>query len=228
MAEPEQDAEATRRGIDRRGADRRAGDRRGSERRTPPPPWRRPWALVGYGVFGALAVVTAWNLATREERPPVQAEPVVRGSDTPHEVVDPPATADAREDAFGAAGFQRLMVDGEASVGRRVRTELFCGNASNFTIIQGHPVPRSVADLIREGRVPAAECKWGPPADGQSRPDFLLLIPPDLADDFSSAPVVTDNYVERRRLVAEVEWVGRSETLALRTGGVLRARASRP
>jgi hypothetical protein len=26
--------------------------------------------------------------------------------------------------------------------------------------------------------------------------------------------------VERRRVVAEVEWVGRSETLALRTGAV--------
>jgi hypothetical protein len=227
MAEQEPEGGSAPREGDRRGQDRRVADRRARERRLPPPPWRRPWALVAYGVVGALALVAIWNLASGGRTAPVEEEPTVVRADTPAQVVDPVATADPFEDASGAEGFERLMVGGEASVGRRVRTELFCGSVSSFTIIQGHPVPRSVADLIQEGKVPAAECKWGRPSEGQSRSDFLLLIPPDLADEFASAPVVTDNYVERRHVVADVEWVGRSETLALRTGGVLRARVGR-
>jgi hypothetical protein len=52
------------------------------------------------------------------------------------------------------------------------------------------------------------------------REDLLLLVPPARAEEFAAAPVVTDNFVQRRRVVAEVEWVGRSETLALRTAAV--------
>lgn len=224
---PDQPPEEQRppRDGERRGDDRRSTDRRARERRLPPPPWRRPWALVAYGVVGALATVAFWNLASGPGgAPAVEEEPVVLGTDSPAVVVEPAVPADAAEDGFGPQGYERLMVGGEGAVGRRVRTQLFCGSVNNFTIIQGHPVPRAVAGLIQEGRIPAAECKWGRPSDGQSRPDFLLVIPPELADDFASAPVVTDNYVERRHLVAEVEWVGRSETLALRIGGVMRAR----
>lgn len=226
MAEPEQEAERAPRGVERRGSDRRAGDRRGQERRTPPPPWRSPLALVSYGVLGALALVLAWNLATGGKAPPVEEEPVVMSTDTSVQVDERPATTARAGDAFGVEGFERLVVEGDSAVGRRVRTEIFCGNPTNYAIIQGHTVPRSVAELIQEGKVPAAECKWGQ-RSVQGRPDFLLLIPPALADDFSSAPVVSDNYVDRRRLVAEVEWVGRSETLALRTGGVFRGRTGR-
>lgn len=227
MAEREPEEQRGPREGEPRGTDRRAGDRRARDRRTPPPPWRRPWALVAYGVVGALALVTVWSLATGDDAPPVEEEPVAVSADTPAVIVDPAATTGAPAEAFGSEGFERLMVGGEASVGRVVRTELFCGSVSNFTIVQGHPVSRPVAELIQDGRVPAAECKWGERSEGQSRPDILLLIPPELADDFSSAPVVTDNYVERRHLVAEVEWVGRSETLALRTGAVLRGRVRR-
>jgi hypothetical protein len=227
MAEREPEEERGPREGERRGTDRRAGDRRARERRTPPPPWRRPWALVAYGVVGALVLVTAWNLATGDDPPPVEEEPVVVSGDSTTIVVDRPADPNAPAEAFGSEGYERLMVGGEASVGQVVRAELFCGSVSNFTIIQGHPVSRPVAELIQEGRVPAAECKWGERSEGQSRPDLLLLIPPELADEFSSAPVVTDNYVERRHLVAEVEWIGRSETLALRIGGVLRGRVRR-
>lgn len=225
MAEQPQEEGRSAREGERRDTDRRATERRRRERRAPPPPWRRWWALVSYGVVGALVVVLLWGRAT-SKGPAVVDEPIAVRSDSVMEVVEtPPPAAAGVEDARGAEGFQRLVVGGEASAGRIVRAELFCGNASNFTIIQGHPVPRSVAGLIHEGRVGAAECKWGESSAGQSRPDFLLLIPPALADEFASAPIVTDNYVERRRLVAEVEWVGRSETLALRTGGVFRGRA---
>ena len=41
------------------------------------------------------------------------------------------------------------------------------------------------------------------------------------------SPVVQDNFVERRRVTAEVEWVGRSEALALRTAGVFRGLVTR-
>jgi hypothetical protein len=213
------------RGGERRGGDRRHGDRRGVERRAPPPAWRRPWALVAYGVLGALAAVALWNAATAERASPVQEEPIVH--DTAGAVVTEGAEpVGPPRDAFGAEGFETLMVEGEAAVGRIVRAELFCGAASHFTVIQGTAARPSVAELIQDGRVPAAECKWGRPR-AERREDFLLLIPPARAEDFASAPVVVDNYVERRRLVAEVEWIGRSETLALRTGGVFRGLAER-
>lgn len=215
---------STPRAGDRRGPDRRAGDRRARDRRTPVPPWRSPLALVAYGVLGALAAVMIYNGATSEPAPDVQDEPVAVRADSAAVVVETPATTGGVESAEGAEGFDRLVVGGEASVGRVARAELFCGAASNFAIVAGHPTARSVSELIQDGRVPAAECKWGRSSEGQSRPELLLLIPPDRAEEFASAPVVTDNYVERRRLIAEVEWVGRSETLALRTGAVLRRR----
>jgi hypothetical protein len=216
---------ASRGDGDRRGVERRRNERRAQERRTPPPPWRRPWALVAFGVVGALVVMLAWNRVTRE-LPVVEEEPLTMDprADSPAVIVEPAAPAGGVEDARGPEGFERLMVGGEAAHGRIVRAELFCNAPSHFTIIQGHPVPRAVAGMIQDGRVPAAECKWGERSGGQSRPDLLLLIPPELADAFASAPVVDDNYVERRHLVAELEWIGRTETLALRTAGLMRSR----
>jgi hypothetical protein len=224
MAVNEPEGSASREG-DRRGVERRRSDRRAKERRTPLPPWRRPWALVSYGVVGALVLVLVWNRATREP-PVIEEEPIVMEAraDSPAIIVDPAPPAGGVEDARGPEGFERLMVGGEAAHGRIVRAELFCNAPTHFTIIQGHPVPRSVAGMIQDGRVPAAECKWGERSAGQSRPDLLLLIPPDLADAFASSPIVNDNYVERRRLVAELEWIGRTETLALRTAGLMRSR----
>jgi hypothetical protein len=134
---------------------------------------------------------------------------------------NPAATAAGPEDAYGSAGFERLVVEGEAAVGKVVRAELYCEASQNFTVIQGHTAPRSVASLIEEGRVPAARCRWGGPAEPR-REEFLLLVPPALGTQFASTPVVQDNFVEKRRVMAEVEWVGRSETLALRTAGVFR------
>jgi hypothetical protein len=211
-----------------RAGDRRGRDRRNVERRAPPPPWRRSWALVSYGVLGALALVLLVNaLRGGDDAPPVD-ETLTTGPAESGTTVAPPnpaATAAGPEDAYGTAGFERLVVEGEGAVGRVVRAELFCAAPQNFTIIAGHTAPRSVASLIQEGRVPAAECKWGPSGEPR-RQDLLLLIPPGLGEQFSSLPLVSDNFVERRRVLAEVEWVGRSETLALRTAAVFRGRVA--
>lgn len=208
-----------------RAGDRRGNERRRLERRAPPPMWRRPWALVSYGVVGAFALVLAWNAVTRDDDTPgardeALVEKQAEGG-TAVAAENPQATAAGTEDAFGSAGFERLVVQGEGAVGKLVRTELYCEAPQNFTVIQGHTAPQSVASLIQEGRVPAARCRWGAPAEPR-REEFLLIVPPAMAEQFSAAPVVQDNFVERRRVRAELEWVGRSQTLALRTAGVFR------
>ncbi|MBW3570245.1 MAG: hypothetical protein KY467_03990 [Gemmatimonadetes bacterium] len=205
-----------------RAGDRRGNERRRVERRAPPPPWRRPWALVAYGVVGTLALVLLLNgMGSDEPVAPDDETLVERTSDGATEVApaNPQATAAGPENAYGTAGFERLVVEGEAAVGKVVRTELFCAAPQSFTIVAGHRAPQSVASLIQEGKVPAAVCKWGPSGEPR-REDLLLLVPPERAEEFAAAPVVNDNFVERRRVVAEVEWVGRSETLALRTAAV--------
>jgi hypothetical protein len=213
-----------------RAGDRRGNERRRLERRAPPPVWRRSWALVSYGVLGALALVLLFRVATGGEdaEPGARDEALVEKQaegGTEVKATNPAATASGPEDAYGSAGFERLVVEGEGAVGRVVRAELYCEAVQNFTIISGHTAPRSVASLIQEGRVPAARCRWGGPAEPR-REEFLLLVPPALASQFASSPVVKDNFVERRRVVAEVEWVGRGETLALRTAGVFRGLVS--
>jgi hypothetical protein len=207
-----------------RAGDRRGNDRRAVERRAPPPPWRRPWALVSYGVLGALALVLLLGgLGGGGDDGPPADETLVTGPAENGTTVAPPnpAAAAGTQDAYGTAGYERLVVEGEGAVGKVVRAELFCEAPQNFTVIAGHTAPRSVASLIQEGRVPAASCKWGPSGEPR-RQDLLLLVPPALAPAFAAAPVVDDAFVERRRVIAEVEWVGRSETLALRTAAVFR------
>jgi hypothetical protein len=208
-----------------RAGDRRGAERRRLERRAPAPLWRRWWALVGYGMLGALALVMLLNgLAgggdDEEPRDEALVERPAEGGTTVAPA-NPAATAAGPEDAYGTAGFERLVVEGEAAVGKVVRAELYCEAPQNFTIISGHTAPRSVASLIQDGRVPGSVCKWGRAGEPR-REDLLLLVPPASAQAFAAAPVVNDAFVERRRVVAEVEWVGRSETLALRTAAVFR------
>ena len=187
-------------------------------------------ALVAYGVAGTLALVLLLGGLGGDDEPVAPAgeqleERPAEGT-TKVAPTDPQVAAAGPEDAYGTAGFERLVVEGEAAIGKTVRTELFCAAPQNFTIVTGHRAPASVTTLIQAGEVPAAVCKWGPSGEVR-REDLLLLIPPALADEFAAAPEVTDNFVQRRRVVAEVEWVGRSETLALRTAGVFRGFVAR-
>jgi hypothetical protein len=210
-----------------RAGDRRGLERRRSDRRTPVPPWRRSWALVGYGVVGALLLMMLFNsLGGDEPEGPPDEKLVSRNAPPETTVRETEAPANAPEDAYGGAGFARLVVQGDSAVGRIVRAEMFCEAPGNYTVVSADTVSRAVAGLIQEGRVPAAECKWGPAGEAQ-REDFLLLVPPALAGEFAATPVVTDAFVERHRVVAELEWVGRSKALALRTAGVFRGLADR-
>ena len=219
----EQEGRTAERTGDRRGDDRRGGDRRALERRAPLPLWRRPWALVSYGVVGAFAVfLLAGGFSDDEEAPQgavLPAAPVAPAADT----TATPAAGEPPQDAFATADFERLVIEGQEARGRRVRTELYCDTPKPVALRQGIPNAEVAILALRDsaGRVPGADCKWGARGD-ERRQDFLLLVPADLADDFAAAPVTTDEFVRRRRLLAEVEWIGRSEIMALRTVGVLR------
>ena len=69
--------------------------------------------------------------------------------------------------------------------------------------------------------MPAASCLWGA-QDDPRREEFLLLVPPDLAQQFTSEPVMLDGYVRRRKVTANVEWIGKSRALELRSVGIFR------
>jgi hypothetical protein len=191
-----------------RGGERRGNERRRLERRTPPPPWRRPWAFAAYGAAAAALVLIVWGGLGGAVRH--RDQPIVERSVATQPPKAAPRVAPAPpEAAYGAAGFERLTLEGAAALGRRVRAELYCDQPRSYQVREG----------VR--RVPAAECKWGG-ADDPRREDFVLLVPPALADQFATTPVVTDQFQRRRRVNAEIEWLGRSEALALRTAGVFR------
>lgn len=219
----------------RNDSDRRGNERRRVERRAPVPVWRRPLAFVGYGVLGGLLIFLLMaRMRAGEERTPTNDPPMVaRGPGAPSvqpadPAAPPPAPntgqAGATQEAFGAAGFERLVLEGPAAVGRTVKAELFCEQPTSYQVRTTEQAEASVAALTSEGRIPAAECKWGG-ANDPRREDFLLLVPPALADDFAAAPVASDEFQRRRRVVANVEWVGRSKALELRTVGVFRGLA---
>jgi hypothetical protein len=230
MTQPNETPRAPRTDSDRRG-----NDRRNVERRAPLPAWRRPWAYVAYGVLaGLVAVLVMGRMRAGEERPPSNDAPMVaRGPGAPQVAPAPEAPSGGQaptppsgttQEAFGAAGFERLVLEGPAAVGRTVKAELFCEQPSSYQVRTGVQAEAVVAALTSNGRIPAAECKWGG-ANDPRREDFLLLVPPAMADDFAAAPVTSDEFQRRRRMVVNVEWVGRSEALALRTAGVFRGLA---
>jgi hypothetical protein len=208
-----------------RGGDRRGRERRRTDRRSPTPWWRRPWAFAGYGVAGTLLLfLAASSMFGRRDAAPLDAEltdaPPPRLPAPEHE--PPPAATLPPEDAFGSAGFERLVVEGDAATGRLVRTTLFCNPPQRVAMGRTDRVETAVSALADEqGRVPAAECKWGERGTTR-REDFLLLVPPELAEAFAGSPEVTDSFVRRRQIAATLEWIGRSDALSLRTAGVLR------
>jgi hypothetical protein len=211
-------------------SDRRGNDRRRVERRAPVPPWRSPWAFVGYGVLGGLLLVLVWGWTHGDNgRPASNDAPLATsapGSPAPEPSKaapppPPPSNAGAPQEAFGAAGFERLVLEGPAASGRTVRAELYCEQPTSYQVRATVEAEPSSAARTANGRIPAAGCKWGG-ANDPRREDFLLLVPPALARDFAAAPVASDEFQRRRRVVANVEWVGRSEALELRTVGIFR------
>lgn len=205
-----------------RQGDRRQGDRRRTDRRTPAPWWRRPWALVGYGVLATLVLVGVLRAVGGDDAPVVAASGVAREGVSPPAIEPTPPQNTVVEDAWTSADYERLLAEGEAAVGRRVRVELFCEAIAPITLSPTRQVPAAVAALADSAQqIPVAQCKWGRQG-GVRREELTLLVPPALAEAFASAPTVRDGFLTRRLVRAEVEWLGRSEALALRTGGVLR------
>jgi hypothetical protein len=189
----------------------------------PPPLWRRPLAFVAYGVAAALVLMLmlrGFGGGAAEVEEPIAVIP----APPPPPEVDPDSPVPATATTPGVAGpaeLEGLLARGEEAVGERVRTVLYCTGISPTSLREVTRVNRSIAELADAGgRVPAAECQWAVASRG---PTVLLLVPPDLATQFGEAPQVEQGFVRRRRVPAEVEWVGRSEALALRTVVVLRA-----
>ena len=111
--------------------------------------------------------------------------------------------------------------EGDGAVGQLIRTELFCEPLTPVSVRDVTPPSNALVGLIDgEGRVGGAECRWGTEARSE---DFLLVIPPQLAEEFARMPEVEVSFVRYRRVAAQLEWLGRSEDLSLRTAGVLRA-----
>jgi hypothetical protein len=211
-----------------RGGDRRGIDRRKTDRRAPVPPWRKPPALVAYGVVGTLLLVSI-IMALRDDESPA-AVPAGGGevvaAPSPVPTKQSPVQPSAPEPALTTADFERLTIEGDSARGRRVVAQLWC-EAPVPVAVRADTIESAVAALVDTTggqSVPGAECKWGG-RDDPRRGDFILLVPPALAGEFSSAPVIMDGYVRRRRLVAEVEWIGKSRALALSTVGVFKGLA---
>lgn len=204
----------------RAAGDRRQVDRRRGDRRAPPPPWLRPWAFVLYGVGGSLLLVLGLS-SLRGDPEPSAGLRVTTATAPPSAAPGsvPPASGPAR-DAYSVGDFERLVAEGGAASHRRIRTVLLCSSIGRVALHETDGIDRAIADLADdEGHVPGAECEWGPEVNA---PDFLLLVPPALATRFAEAPEVTRGFVTRRRVPAEVLWLGREDALALRTAGVLR------
>lgn len=184
--------------------------------------WRRPWALIAYGVLGALLLVLLFNGLGDDPPAPDPAE--ISAVRRPVAAPSPgdAAPAGAVDDGLRAADIERLIAEGETATGRRVRVQLFCDAINSVALREVDNIRASVAALSdAEGRVPAAECKWGASGADVRRGDLLLLVPPGLAERFASAPLTEDGFVSRRRIEGVIEWIGRSDALSLRTVGIL-------
>jgi hypothetical protein len=222
MAEKrEPQANDTDRSGERRRADRRDMERRRDDRRTPPPPWRRPAAYVAYGVLGALVIVLLIRGVGGGDADPIARAAIADALNAPPE----PSTAtlppvEPTRNAYTIGEYEQLQAEGQNAVGQVVRTELFCNSLTPVTVRLGEGANPSLVSLAdSEGRVGGAECRWS--AESRSS-DFLLVIPSGMAEEFARMPEVELNFVRRRRVPAQVEWLGRSEELSLRTAGILR------
>lgn len=209
---------------DKRGGDRRGSDRRRVERRAPAPPWRRPWAFAAYGATAMLVLFLLRGCGGHEDQPPNPTGPVARAP-APLDTAHTPRQTGAVEDAMTTGDYERLTLEGERAVGRIVKAQLYCEAPAQVALetATADTVEAPIAALTDTltHRVSAADCKWGS-QDDPRREDFLLLVPAQLATEFASQPVAVDGFVRRRRLIARVEWIGRSRALALQTVGIFR------
>ena len=208
---------------DNRGGDRRANDRRRLERRSPPPPWRRPAAFAAYGAVGVLALVLMLRGCGGDDTPAVPAGPIAPAPPTIATTPSAPHQGPV-EQALRTADFERLTLEGERARGRIVQAQLYCDAPTPVALsASSDTVEAAIAPLVDRAasRVPAATCLWGA-QDDPRREEFLLLVPPDLAQQFTSEPVTLDGYVRRRKVIANVEWIGKSRALSLQTVGIFR------
>lgn len=179
---------------------------------------------MAYGVVGAFAVVVLFSLGGDEPEEPTAATPVGTRVALPY--VDSASLDSAPggvRDADGPAGFEALLAEGEAAAGTRVRTTLYCEPMRSVAIRRDPEVSVHASVMAHagsDGRVPGAECQWGSQA---TAPDVLLIVPAALAQQFASMPEVEQSFVRRREVPAVVEWIGRSEALALRNVAVLQS-----
>jgi hypothetical protein len=207
---------------DNRGGDRRGNDRRRLERRAPPPAWRRPWAYASYGALGVLALVVVLRGCGGHDTPtptgPIAPAPA------PIATTPTPAQPGRVEPAMTTADFERLTLEGERARGRIVQAQLWCETSTPVALSSStDTVEAAIAPLVDRAtsHVPGATCLWGAKNDSR-REEFLLLVPPNLAAEFASQPVALDGFVDRRHVVAKVEWIGKSRALALATVGIFR------
>lgn len=203
-----------------RGGDRRGRERRKDDRRAPTPIWRKPWAYAIYGVIGALLVVLLLRDAGDDEAPVLADAGALSDSGTGQTYTIPDTPPGTVRDAYSVAEFEALIAEGDQAVGDVVRTEIFCGSINPVAVREYEGMNPGIAALADdEGRAAGAECRWSREA---RTADFLLLVPPVLAEAFAGAPEEELNFVRLRRVSANVEWLGRSEALALRYSGILR------
>jgi hypothetical protein len=202
---------------ERRRGDRRAGGRRRTDGASG---WRVSKAQAAVAAVGVLVLVLlVRGLTGSDDEPEGQAV----GSEL--DTTEPAPTAalarpSAIREVYTVAEFEGLLAEGDAAVGQTIRTELYCGSISQVTVRSTQTVNPSIAQLAgTDGRVAAAECRWS--RDSLSS-ELLLVVPPNLAEDFARAPEVEINFVTRRQVPAEIEWLGRSEELSLRNAAVLR------
>ena len=212
------------RGGDNRGGDRRGSDRRRVDRRAPPPPWRRPWAFAGYGAGAVLLLVLLLRGCGGDDEGTVATTGPIGRAPASVDTSHTPQQRGRPEPAMSTSDYERLTLEGERAVGRVVQAQLYCEAPAQVALEATTDTVEAPIAAIRDSatnRVSAADCKWGA-QDDPRREDFLLIVPADLADEFASQPVALDGFVRRRRLIANVEWIGRSRALALQTVGIFR------
>ncbi len=197
--------------------DRRGADRRSTDRRAPVPVWRKPSAYVAYGVLAGLVLVAILLGLGQDDPPPVVAiQPPAERLD----VADSTVTVQPTRDAFTVGDYERLMAEGRGAVGQVVRAELFCSPIAPISmraVDEPTPALRVLAD--EQLRVAGAECRW---TRTDRSAQFLLIVPPHLAERFAQMPEEEINFIRQRVVPADVEWLGRSDDLSLRIAGILR------